>query len=114
MSHKTGTASLSSLRSCEYEIPQLFTVVELFAKRSDSVTNYSLLTAEIVRWFRPEVLKNLEEQGVPIQISERFLAAGDTVESLAARVRKAAMEGDKSLSRFEAEWVLAALPKRTQ
>ena len=54
------------LRSCEYGLPQLLSVVELFATRLDRSTNYSLFLSEMPRWFRPEVLKNLDEQGVPI------------------------------------------------
>ncbi|MER8745495.1 hypothetical protein NKH54_20765 [Mesorhizobium sp. M1004] len=98
------------LRSCEYGLPQLFAVVEMFARRKDANTNYGLFTAEMPRWFRPEVLKNLDEQGVPIQISERFYLLDDTVARLSKRIRDAAERGDSHLNKFETEWVLAAIP----
>lgn len=98
------------LRSCEYGLPQLFAVVEMFARRKDANTNYGLFTAEMPRWFRPEVLKNLDEQGVPIQISERFYLLDDTVARLSKRIRDAAENGDSHLNKFETEWVLAAIP----
>jgi hypothetical protein len=52
------------LRACEYGLPQLFGTVEIFAKQLVPATNYELFLAELPRWFRPEVLKNLDEQGV--------------------------------------------------
>jgi hypothetical protein len=97
------------LRACEYGLPQLFAVVELFAKRINPVTNYGLFIAEMPRWFRAEVLKNLDEQGVPVQISERFLRANDTIESLRARLVQEARRPHSRLSRFEKRWVLDAL-----
>jgi hypothetical protein len=100
------------LRACEYGLPQLFSVVELFAARLNSVTNYSLITAEMPRWFRPEVLKNLDEQGVPVQISERFYREGESLEELIAHLVQAATSGARSLSDFERFWVLDALPSQ--
>jgi hypothetical protein len=98
------------LRSCEYGLPQIFSVVQLFAQRRDPATDYNLFTAEMNRWFRPEVLKNLDEQGVPIQISERFLVADDTLQTLSARLVLAASDSDSSLTVFERRWVLDAIP----
>jgi hypothetical protein len=97
------------LRACEYGLPQLFSVVELFAKRLNSSTNYSLFVAEMPRWFRAEVLKNLDEQGVPVQISERFLQANDSIESLRQRLIAAADQTPSTLTPFEKRWVLEAL-----
>ena len=74
------------LRACDYGLPQLFSVVELFATRLIPTTNYSLFIAEMPRWFRAEVLKNLDEQGIPVQISERFLEPNDDIESLQQRL----------------------------
>ncbi|TPM10493.1 MULTISPECIES: DEAD/DEAH box helicase [unclassified Mesorhizobium] len=98
------------LRSCEYGLPQLFSVVEMFARRKHEDTNYGLFTAEMPRWFRPEVLKNLDEQGIPIQISERFYLLDDTVAKLSKRIRDAAQIGDSRLTEFETGWILAAIP----
>jgi hypothetical protein len=98
------------LRACEYGLPQLFSVVELFAARLKRGTDYTLFTAEMPRWFRPEVLKNLDEQGVPVQISERFYREGDSLAALIARLIEAAKSADHSLSDFERLWVLDALP----
>lgn len=101
------------LRACEYGLPQFFSVVELFAARLRSGTNYSLFTAEMPRWFRPEALKNLDEQGVPVQISERFYRDGDSLEVLIACLIEAANSADGSLSDFESSWVLDALPSQS-
>jgi len=61
---------------------------------------------------RAEELKILEEQGVPIQISERFIQPGDTVVSLGDRLRALALARDERLTRLEQDWVLDALPGR--
>jgi len=100
------------LRAAEFSLPEYFAVVELFAKVSSPglTIDYSLLLAELPRWFRAEPLKILEEQGVPIQISERFLRGGDTVASLGARLRKVAQENDENLTAMERRWVKDALP----
>jgi len=97
------------LRACEYGLPQLFSVVELFAKRIRPESNYSLFIAEMPRWFRAEVLKNLDEQGVPVQISERFLRNSDTIDSLRKRLILEAQSARPTLTPFEKRWVLDAL-----
>jgi hypothetical protein len=97
------------LRACEYGLPQLFSVVELFAKRIRPATNYNLFIASMPRWFRAEVLKNLDEQGVPVQISERFLQRDDTIASLSARLIQSARNPQARLTPFERKWVLSAL-----
>ena len=96
------------LRACEYGLPQLFSVVELFAKLIPP-TNYSLFIAEMPRWFRAEVLKNLDEQGVPVQISERFLRSGDTIDTLRKRLIAEARRRRDTLTPFEKRWILDAL-----
>jgi hypothetical protein len=98
------------LRACEYGLPQLFSVIEIFAARLNPRTDYSLFTAEMPRWFRPEPLKNLDEQGIPVQLSERFYQPGDSLETLTARLLEAANSDDISLSQFERDWILEALP----
>lgn len=97
------------LRACEYGLPQLFSVIEIFAKRTRATTNYSLFIAEMPRWFRAEVLKNLDEQGVPVQISERFLLRNDTIEALRARLIQEARNPRSDLTKFEKQWILDAL-----
>jgi hypothetical protein len=97
------------LRACEYGLPQLFAVVEIFAKRLDSETDYSVLLAELPRWFRSDVLKNLDEQGVPIQISERFFDQNDNLDTLITRLKSAVLVADGRLSEFERQWVADAL-----
>lgn len=97
------------LRACEYGLPQLFSVIELFAKRIRPETNYSLFIAEMPRWFRAEVLKNLDEQGVPVQISERFLRKGDTIDTLRKRLILEAQSSRPALTPFEKRWILDAL-----
>lgn len=101
------------LRAAEFSLPEYFAVVELFVntKLPEKVLDYSLFLAELPRWFRAEPLKILEEQGVPIQISERFLRAGDTVTSLGARLREIARTESGNLSAMERQWVNDALPR---
>lgn len=98
------------LRACEYGLPQLFSVVELFARRRQP-TNYGLFVAEMPRWFRAEVLKNLDEQGVPVQISERFWRPNDSLETLRQRLVQKASEAQSGLTPFETRWVVEALGK---
>jgi len=100
------------LRAAEFSLPEYFAVIELFAKvASPSLEiDYSLLLAELPRWFRAEPLKILEEQGVPIQISERFLRTSDTVTTLGARLRSLAQSDNGRLSAMERNWVKDALP----
>ncbi len=66
--------------------------------------------AELPRWFRPDLLKILEEQGVPIQIAERFIAPGDTVATLSGRLRQLSASPALALSDLERTWILDALP----
>lgn len=100
------------LRAAEYSLPEYFAVVELFARVASpkSPIQYTLLLAELPRWFRAEPLKILEEQGVPIQISERFLRAGDSVMTLGERLREVAKDKSGRLSAMERQWVNDALP----
>lgn len=98
------------LRSAEFSLPEYFGVVELFVKTRAITADYSLFLAELPRWFRSEPLKILEEQGVPIQISERFLRSGDTVTTLGARLRAEAASERHNLSRMEKQWIKDALP----
>lgn len=100
------------LRSCEYGLPQLFALVALFVRRAKGNADYGLVVADLPRWFKPEILKNLDEQGVPIQISERFWAKNDTLLSLSSRLRIAAERGDSRLSEFERKWITEAVPTR--
>ncbi|WP_224544733.1 DEAD/DEAH box helicase [Mesorhizobium sp. CA16] len=101
------------LRAAEYSLPEYFAVVELFvkARAPDQDASYALLLAELPRWFRAEPLKILEEQGVPIQISERFLRTGDSVTTLGLRLRTAANNESKLLSPMERQWITDALPR---
>ena len=66
--------------------------------------NYSLFLAELPRWFRPELLRNLDEEGYPIQILERFYRNGDKRETLLYRLREATFQSD-TLNEFEKDWM---------
>jgi hypothetical protein len=99
------------LRAAEYNLPEYFAAVESFIHKMGYAPNYSLFLGELPRWFRAEELKILEEQGVPIQISERFLIRGDTVTSLGRRLRQAAISQDYRLAPIERQWILDALPR---
>ena len=80
------------LRACEFNLPEYFAVIELFLTKAGVRASYSLLLAALPRWFRPEALKILEEQGVPIQISERFFSSGDTAATLGERSERTRAE----------------------
>jgi hypothetical protein len=97
------------LRACEYGLPQVFALVELFAKAYWPQTDYSLFLRELNRWFRAEELKNLDEEGIPIQISERFYTAGDDRASLLNKLQTAVSSLSDELSIFEHRWLAAAL-----
>ena len=97
------------LRSCEYGLPQVFSVVEIFVKRYYPDTDYSLFLHGISRWFRQEELKNLDEEGIPIQISERFIKSEDSKEALVNRLILAAFDSKSGLSNFERSWIISAL-----
>ncbi len=97
------------LRACEYGLPQLFGVVEIFLKKKYEFIDYSLFIHDLSRWFRAEELKNLDEEGIPIQISERFFVLGDTRDSLTNKLIDAAAEPSSGLTAFERTWIAAAL-----
>ncbi|MFC6495494.1 hypothetical protein [Ancylobacter dichloromethanicus] len=62
------------LRACEYGLPQILSVIEIFVRKRHPSTNYRHFINELSHWFRPPVLRELDEEGIPIQISERFTA----------------------------------------
>lgn len=96
------------LRACEYGLPQHFAVVELFVRQFAPHADYSLFVSEISRWFRSEELKNLDEEGIPIQISERF-HRGESKNALADKLLSVARKSSSELTAFERSWVIAAL-----
>jgi hypothetical protein len=97
------------LRACEYGLPQLFSVVEMFVRLEGHQADYSLFLRDLSRWFRPEVLKNLDEEGVPIQISERFYRGLDDRKALVSALTAAVSFRTDALSDFERGWVASAL-----
>lgn len=96
------------LRACEYGLPQHFAVVEMFVKQLAPATNYSFFIQSMSHWFQPEELKNLDEEGVPIQISERFYE-GESKDALAKKLLSLARRKSKLLTPFEQSWLIAAL-----
>lgn len=96
------------LRACEYGLPQHFAVAELFVKQHDPRADYSLFISSLSRWFKAEELKNLDEEGIPIQISERFFG-GESREALSKKLLRLARGKSSQLTPFEQSWVLAAL-----
>lgn len=96
------------LRACEYGLPQYFAVVEMFVKQHFPAADYSLFIQSIGRWFKPEELKDLDEEGVPIQISERF-HNGEDKAGLARKLLSLARDRSKYLTPFEQKLILAAL-----
>lgn len=96
------------LRACEYGLPQHFAVVEKFVKQHAPTADYSLFIESISRWFKPDELKNLDEEGIPIQISERFYE-GEDKEQLVEKLLSHARGVSQTLSAFEKKWILASL-----
>jgi hypothetical protein len=97
------------LRACEYGLPQLLSVVELFVKAARPSADYGLFLRELSRWFRSEELKDLDEEGIPIQISERFYCPGDDRGKLASRLATAVSSNSDLLTDFERKWLCSAL-----
>ncbi len=97
------------LRACEYGLPQNFALVELFVRQSSPQADYSLFLGSIGSWFQPEILKELDEEGVPIQISQVFYVDGDTKTTLRNRLYEAIQDPNGALSEFEREWLQQAL-----
>jgi hypothetical protein len=97
------------LRSCEYGLPQLFALVQVFVEKRYPGADYSYFVRELSRWFRNEALRDLDEEGIPIQISERFLRPGDDKAALSQRLAEIAVRGHPQLTSFERDWLLAAL-----
>lgn len=97
------------LRACEYGIPQYFAVIELFVRQISIDVDYSLFIGGLNSWFCPDCLKELDEEGIPIQISERFYLDGDTRISLKERLRDASETGHPDLTAFERQWIMEAV-----
>lgn len=97
------------LRACEYGLPQHFAVIELFVKQQVKRADYSLFVSGLSSWFKPEILKELDEEGIPIQISEMFHVDGDTKASLKQRLARLCQANDKRLTDFERSWIKEAL-----
>lgn len=96
------------LRACEYGLPQWFSLVEAFVRSLGGRADYSFFIQSLSRWFKSEELKNLDEEGIPIQISERFYE-GESKDELIEKLTKLALSGSNKLSHFERTWILAAL-----
>ncbi|NEU11569.1 DEAD/DEAH box helicase [Methylobacterium sp. BTF04] len=98
------------LRSCEHSLPELFDAVQTFAIATGISADYSLLLDELPRWFRMDEVKQLEEQGVPMQITERFISSTDTLQDIRLKLFEASRNLDPKLSKIEQDWLTDALP----
>jgi hypothetical protein len=99
------------LRACEYSLPEYFGAMELFVAQSHPNVNYGYFIGAMICWFRPEAVKELEEHGVPAQISERFARNDEDTAVLEVRLRRLAETKSPFLSLLEREWILDALPR---
>ncbi len=97
------------LRKCEYDLPQILSVAEIFARRHYPAADYAPYVRSLASWFRNPVLKHLDEEGIPIQISERFCRANDTHDLLIRRLAEAAKTGHVGLTAFEQDWLQTAI-----
>lgn len=96
------------LRGCEYGLPQWFSLVEAFVRSFGGGADYTFFVQSLSRWFRAEELKNLDEEGIPIQISERF-HQGEGKDALIEKLAGLAQSGSAELSPFERDWIVSAL-----
>lgn len=97
------------LRACEYGLPQYFSIIELFVKKQSEFADYSLFLGGMSCWFMAEILKELDEESIPIQISERFYTKGDTKKTLKEKLYSLCHTQDENLTNFERQWLLDAL-----
>ena len=70
------------LQACEYTFPTIIVAVEALVKSnttSDSA-NYLPFVSALENWFRPEWMKQIDEVGIPIPLSERLLPFIDAPE----------------------------------
>lgn len=93
------------LRACEYGLPQYFTALEVFVRQREPEVDYSLFIGSLSSWFRPEILKELDEEGVPVQIAERFYRNDDTKAMLLKRLETAIANDSDQLTAFETQWL---------
>lgn len=100
------------LRSCEYGLPQVLAVMEIFVSKRSPLADYSVFVHALSRWFRPEILKNFDEEGIPIQISERFYKAGDERVHLVRKLQSQ-IALPTAVSAFERDWLSDALDMST-
>jgi hypothetical protein len=59
----------------------------------------------IIGWFEPVILKELDEERIPMQISEKFYVADDTKDRLNNRLKLLCLKEDKQLTVFERDWI---------
>jgi hypothetical protein len=97
------------LRACEYGLPQYFTAIEIFVKQQNPLADYSLFIGALSSWFRPELLKELDEEGVPVQIAERFYKIDDSKTTLISKLEEAIASPDDRLTDFEKQWLADVL-----
>ncbi len=74
-----------------------------------SDADYSFFIGGVASWFRPEVLKEIDEEGVPIQISEQYYVDGDSKSNLRSRLQSECDSPVSKLTNFEKEWLKQAL-----
>src|SRR5690606_18171955 len=85
------------LRACEYGLPQWVSLVQAFVHSFGGDADYTFFVQALSRWFKSEELKNLDEEGIPIQISERF-HKGESKEVLVEKLAGLAQNGSNQLS----------------
>lgn len=81
----------------------------MFVQQLDPLADYQLFIGSLSSWFRAEVLKELDEEGIPVQIAERFYADGDSKNRLIEKLKDASSSSEDKLTDFEKEWLADAL-----
>jgi len=63
------------LQACEYTFPTVIVAVEALVKSNTApdTANYFPYVSALENWFRPEWMKQIDEVGIPIPLSERLL-----------------------------------------
>lgn len=64
------------LQACEFAFPRAIAVSESIVnlRAGGDTANYSYFVYQIEKWFRPAWIKALDEMGVPVPLSERYVS----------------------------------------
>ncbi|MEO6396644.1 MAG: DEAD/DEAH box helicase [Devosia sp.] len=105
-------AAFQFLQACEFSFPRTIGAIQALVAldQTEIAPNYSVFAVGLENWFRPIWMKQLEEAGIPIPLSERITRlvgnSKDRFEALTS-LRLSGWESDKDLSEID-RFILAA------